>query len=148
MAPDDKDNGFSVYCDQTNDGGGWLVFQKRSSPFTTLFSKNWTEYEDGFSHSMNSFWLGNQYLSRLTKPPVQLRIELVDRDGCKGYAVYNNFSISGPEDNYRLSVGAYVEGTSVMQFMVTATKRLCRTACSLQLLIETMIEITWETVLP
>jgi len=110
VAPDDKDNGFSVYCHQTTDGGGWLVFQKRTSPFTTLFSKYWREYEEGFGHSINTFWLGNQYLSRLTKTPVQLRIELVDRDGYKGYAVYNNFSISGPEDNYRLNVGAYAGG--------------------------------------
>lgn len=111
MAPDDEDNWFSVFCDQTTDGGGWLVFQKRTSPFTTLFSKNWKEYEEGFNHSINSFWLGNQYLSRLTKTPLQPRIELEDRQGLKGYAVYDNFSISGPEDNYRLSVGAYVEGT-------------------------------------
>lgn len=29
----------------------------------------------------------------------------------QGYAVYGNFSISSPRDNYRLSVGRYVTGT-------------------------------------
>lgn len=111
MAPDDDDNGVVVWCDQTTDGGGWTVFQRRSHPFTTLFSKTWAEYETGFSHTVMSFWLGNKHLSRLTKTPVQLRIELRDSTGHQGYAVFKNFSISGPEDNYRLSVGEYFEGT-------------------------------------
>ena len=38
------------------------------------------------------------------KTPVQLHIELAHRDGYKGYDVYNNFSLLGTEDNYRLSV--------------------------------------------
>ncbi|XP_078347906.1 fibrinogen-like protein 1 [Oculina patagonica] len=116
VAPDDEDNGIVVWCDQTTDGGGWTVFQRRSSPFTTLFSKTWAEYEAGFSHSVNSIWLGNKHLSRLTKTPVQLRVELRDSTNHQGYAVYENFSISSPEDNYRLSVGVYSKGTIVDAF--------------------------------
>ena len=111
MAPDDHGHGLTVYCDQTTDGGGWMVFQRRVSPFVTHFSKNWAEYEAGFGNFYNSFWIGNQHLSRLTATPVQLRIELQEINGAHGYAVYENFSISGPADNYRLSAGTYIEGT-------------------------------------
>lgn len=87
------------------------MVQRRSSPFTTLFSKNWAEYEAGFGSSSGSyFWLGNELTRRLTTTPAQLRIELRESGGNKGYAVYENFSLSGRADNYRLSVGAYVAG--------------------------------------
>ncbi|KAJ7378337.1 hypothetical protein OS493_023587 [Desmophyllum pertusum] len=111
VAPDDHGYGLTVYCDQTTDGGGWMVFQRRVSPFATHFSKNWAEYEAGFGSFYDSFWIGNQHLSHLTATPVQLRIELQEINGAHGYAVYENFSISGPEDNYRLSAGTYIEGT-------------------------------------
>lgn len=111
VAPDDQAFGISVYCDQTTDGGGWLVVQRRNSPFGVLFSKNWSDYETGFGSLSGSFWIGNRYLSRLTTIPVQLRIELKASAGAQGYAVYENFSISGPRDNYRLSVGRNMTGT-------------------------------------
>ena len=110
IAPDDEGYAITVYCDQTTDGGGWTVLQRHTSPFTTLFSQNWTEYEAGFGNLSSSFWLGNSYLSRLTKTSVKLRIDLRESGGDQGYAVYDNFSISGPEDNYRLSIGQYVAG--------------------------------------
>ena len=111
IAPDDSGPDVTVYCDQTTDGGGWTVIQRRSSPFTNLFSKNWAEYEAGFGNVSSSFWLGNMILSHLTVTPVRLRIELKDSRGYnyqQGFAVYQNFSITGPEDNYRLSVGSYM----------------------------------------
>jgi len=109
IAPDDSGPDVTVYCDQTTDSGGWTVFQRRSSPFTTLFSKNWAEYEAGFGEVNSSFWLGNMILSRLTATPAKLRIELEESSSNQqGFAVYQNFSITGPEDNYRLSVGPYV----------------------------------------
>ena len=39
--------------------------------------------------------------------PVELRVDLVDKIRELGYAKYSYFSISGPEDLYRLSVNGY-----------------------------------------
>ena len=84
------------------------MFQGRSSPFTTSFTKNWAEYETGFGNLSGSyFWLGNELIRRLTTTPAQLRIKLRDKTN---YANYENFSLSCPADNYRPSVGAYASG--------------------------------------
>ena len=100
--------GIAVYCDQTTDGGGWTQIQKRSTPFKALLSKTWADYEQGFGIESGGehFWIGNKYLSLLTKSPVKLRIDVLPN----GYAVYDDFSISGPEDNYRLHIGPIVSG--------------------------------------
>ena len=104
----DVGQGIAVYCDQTTDGGGWTQIQKRSTPFKALLSKTWADYEQGFGIESGGehFWIGNKYLSLLTKSPVKLRIDVLPN----GYAVYDDFSISGPEDNYRLHIGPIVSG--------------------------------------
>ena len=52
--------------------------------------------------------LGNQIIFEITKDDnVELRVDLVDKTGESGYAKYSYFSISGPEDFYRLYVNGY-----------------------------------------
>ena len=42
----------------------------------------------------------------------ELRIDLINKAGTKGYARYSNFSIADSSDNYRLHVGAFLGGTA------------------------------------
>ena len=69
--------------------------------YITVFSLNitWADYEQGFRIESGGeyFWIRNKYLSLLTKSPVKLRVDILPN----GYTVYDDFSISGPEDNYR-----------------------------------------------
>ncbi|KAI0235902.1 Fibrinogen C domain-containing protein 1-B, partial [Lamellibrachia satsuma] len=75
-----------VYCDQTTDGGGWLVFQRRLDG-TVDFFRDWISYKEGFGNVFAEFWLAF--------------------NGSHAYAVYSNFGVSSESDNYRLSLGQY-----------------------------------------
>ena len=97
----------TVYCDQTSAGGGWLMFLRRMNNAEDFPNRVWQEYKEGFGDLTGSFWLGLEYLHEITKRPATLRITLEDWDGTKKYAQYADFSISGEDDGYRLSVGSY-----------------------------------------
>ena len=56
----------SVYCNMQEDGGGWMVFQKRFD-MSLSFHKTWQEYKDGFGNPLGEHWLGNKWLNLLTK---------------------------------------------------------------------------------
>lgn len=55
-----------VYCNMDEDGGGWIVFQRRFDD-SVSFSRNWIEYRDGFGDVSGQHWLGNRWLNLLTK---------------------------------------------------------------------------------
>ena len=98
----------SVYCDQTTDGGGWTVIQRRQSPYLVSFNRGWVEYQGGFDNVSSDFWLGNENLHLLSHPtPVKIRFELEASGGQQGYAEYENFTISGSSDNYRINLSGY-----------------------------------------
>ena len=53
----------NVVCDMDTDGGGWTVFQNRTS--STDFYKGWADYKQGFGSGSN-FWLGNDIINEMT----------------------------------------------------------------------------------
>lgn len=96
-----------VYCDQTTDGGGWTVFQRRTNftPYRENFTRPWNDYKVGFGNLKEEFWLGLDPLHALTSSAKQeLRIELADWEGYHRYAKYGYFRIDGPEKKYRLRI--------------------------------------------
>ena len=56
---------FDVFCDQTTDGGGWTVFQKRLNG-SVDFYRYWNDYKCGFGDLNSEFWLGLDKIHRLT----------------------------------------------------------------------------------
>ncbi|XP_020900723.1 fibrinogen-like protein A [Exaiptasia diaphana] len=103
----DNQGSFQVYCDMTTDGGGWTVFQRRKDG-SVDFYLNWQQYKTGFGNLNGEFWLGNDYIHRLTaRTASSLRVEIGDWDGSRKYAKYGTFSVGDESDKYRLSVGGY-----------------------------------------
>ncbi|XP_059162543.1 ficolin-2-like [Physella acuta] len=100
-------SGLQVMCDTVTDGGGWTIFQRRVSG-TVNFTRNWTEYKNGFGDfSSGNIWLGNEKLNNLTTANrTELRVDMVF-NGTSYFAKYSNFYISSEADGYRLHVGNY-----------------------------------------
>ncbi|KAM9332559.1 fibrinogen like 1B [Pholidichthys leucotaenia] len=100
---------FLVYCDM-EDGGGWTVFQKRRHGKVD-FNRDWVDYRDGFGDFKlwnDEFWLGNEHIySLLSEGKNLVKIDLMDWDGNRNHAFYENFRISDEADKYRLQYGIY-----------------------------------------
>ncbi|XP_021164931.2 fibrinogen like 1B [Fundulus heteroclitus] len=99
---------FLVYCDM-EDGGGWTVFQRRRHGKVD-FNRDWVDYRDGFGDFKlwnDEFWLGNERMYTLLSGKNLVKIDLMDWDGKKSYAYYENFRITDEADKYRLQYGQY-----------------------------------------
>ena len=102
-----------MYCDQTTDGGGWTVFQKRLDGSVDFFG-GWGYYERGFGNLNGEFWLGMDKIHRLTKEPSRLRVDLEDFDSQTAYAQYNLFGVAKEHAKYRMNrLRAYTGKASV-----------------------------------
>ena len=101
---------FQVFCDQTTDGGGWTVFQRRTDG-SINFYRNWHEYKVGFGDLRKEFWFGNDNLHKLVDQAhlkgSELRIDLKNFDGKWAYAKYGYFKIGDEYSKYQLHVGSY-----------------------------------------
>ena len=98
---------FDVFCDQTTDGGGWTVFQKRLDG-SVDFYRGWADYQNGFGNLNGEFWLGLDKIHRLTNSDTfKLRVDLEDWEGETRFAEYDMFAIGDEASKYRLSLGSY-----------------------------------------
>ena len=103
----DNQTSFQVYCDMDTDGGGWTMFQRRMDGFVN-FNQTWNVCENGFGNLTGEYWLGLSYIHRLTASASQeLRVDLEDFENNTAYALYENFTVAGAADQYRLQVSGY-----------------------------------------
>ncbi|XP_035522759.1 fibrinogen-like protein 1 [Morone saxatilis] len=109
IRPKSHQEPFLVYCDM-EDGGGWTVFQKRRHGKVD-FNRDWVDYRDGFGDFKlwnDEFWLGNEYIySLLSEGNNLVKIDLMDWDGQRNYAFYENFRVTNEADKYRLQYELY-----------------------------------------
>ncbi|XP_067241654.1 angiopoietin-2a isoform X4 [Chanodichthys erythropterus] len=104
--PDTKQQ-FKVYCDMETDGGGWTVIQKRFNGLVD-FHQTWKNYTMGFGDILGEHWLGNEIISKLTQEKQHvLRIDLTDWEGNTAFSKYEQFSLDGEKQNYRIHLSSY-----------------------------------------
>ena len=93
-------------CDMETDKGGWIVIQSRVPNGTVNFYRGWKDYEEGFGDLDSEFWYGLRNIHCLTtRESVELRIDLQDEQENKLTWVYQQFSVDGPDQKYRLHIG-------------------------------------------
>ncbi|PIK36827.1 putative ficolin-2-like [Apostichopus japonicus] len=110
--PDGWPSGVRVYCEMESNGGGWTVFQRRSSA-SVDFYRGWSDYKNGFGNKNHDHWLGNKYIHSLTNQKTyQLRIDLRDSGSSSYYAIYSTFTINNEADKYRLSIESSSSGNA------------------------------------
>ncbi|KAM4020405.1 ficolin-2-like [Anomaloglossus baeobatrachus] len=109
--PDGK-TPLTVLCDMHTDGGGWIVFQRRSDGSVDFF-RDWNSYKIGFGNRMNEFWLGNENLHRITSSGSwTLRIDFQDDEYNNYFAKYESFTVFGESQKYKLLLGVFTSGNA------------------------------------
>jgi ficolin len=102
--PKTLQNPIKVYCDQSTDGGGWLVIQRRKDG-SVDFYRTWADYKIGFGDIENEFWIGNDNIHALTSAGLnELRIDMEDFEGNKRFAKYSYFKVKSENEQYSLEV--------------------------------------------
>ncbi|XP_018085084.1 tenascin isoform X4 [Xenopus laevis] len=102
----DQSQPMEVYCDMSVDGGGWIVFLRRTDG-SEDFYRNWKTYAAGFGNSNNEFFMGLENLHKLTSQgQYELRVDLRDNDET-AYAIYDKFAVGDAKSRYRLRVDGY-----------------------------------------
>ncbi|XP_063792983.1 tenascin isoform X1 [Pseudophryne corroboree] len=105
-AKGDKTRPTEVYCDMTEDGGGWIVFLRRIDG-SEDFNRNWRTYSNGFGDPNKEFFLGLDNLNKITSQgQYELRVDLRDGDET-AFAVYDTFSVGDSKSRFKLRVGGY-----------------------------------------
>ncbi|XP_046885602.1 angiopoietin-2a [Hypomesus transpacificus] len=100
-----------AFCDMETEGGGWTVLQRRFDGRVD-FHRTWKEYKMGFGERSEEYWLGNEFVSKLTNhQQYTLRIQLKDWEENSAFSQYDQFSLGSETQNYRIHLKGY-EGTA------------------------------------
>ena len=99
----------NAYCDQSTDGGGWTVIQRRMDGSINFF-RRWKAYKEGFGQLQREHWLGNENIYLLTAqaiiPGSEAMIQMKLRD--YGERMYSNrygfIQVDSEDNNYMLHV--------------------------------------------
>ncbi len=95
-----------------NDGGGWIVIQRRRDG-TVDFYRDWETYKAGFGNLSEEFWIGNENLRKLSESRGwwTLRINLLDWENNMAWVEYGEFGLYN--SSYWLHIEVYNDTSSL-----------------------------------
>ncbi|XP_067393767.1 fibrinogen-like protein 1-like protein [Emydura macquarii macquarii] len=97
-----------VWCDMDTEGKGWTVVQRNSYSTEITWSESWSTYKYGFGNVLQDYWLGNEYLSLLTRQSTyKVRFVVEDKNNNTRYAEFDIFSVEDEPSGYPLRLGRY-----------------------------------------
>ena len=106
---------FEVFCDMTQDGGGWTTIQRRIDG-SVDFAKDWVDYKNGFGDPAGEYWLGLDRIHAISKyfgNHLLLRIKATAFNGDSTTLITEGFSVDNEANRYKLTCGKVVEGDQV-----------------------------------
>ena len=91
-------------CNMEIEGGGWLVFFRRTNESLTDFNRKWSFYKSGFGDIHNEFWLGNEFIHEMSSSKEhQVLVWSLKTDGVtKIFSMHDSFKIGNETDLYRI----------------------------------------------
>ena len=86
--------------------GGWIVIQRRNASLGVVnFTRNWEDYENGFGDVSGEFWIGLKNIYEFTnQQDVEFQMSVWNDSRTSITWSYQTFRVSGPENNYQLTV--------------------------------------------
>ncbi|KAM8718086.1 hypothetical protein ACLKA7_004744 [Drosophila subpalustris] len=103
---------FKVACDAETRDGGWTIILRRLDG-SVNFTRNWTEYKNGFGNLDGEFFLGLDKIHAMTAERRQeLLILLEDFEGDQRYETYDEFAIGNEDQQYKLNTLGKANGTA------------------------------------
>ncbi|XP_053903618.1 fibrinogen-like protein 1-like protein [Malaclemys terrapin pileata] len=97
-----------VWCDMDTEGKGWTVVQRNSYNTEITWKESWSTYKYGFGNVQQDYWLGNEYLSLLTRQNIyKVRFVVEDKFNNTRYAEFDIFSVEDEPSGYPLRLGRY-----------------------------------------
>uniref|UniRef100_A0A182JT07 Fibrinogen C-terminal domain-containing protein n=1 Tax=Anopheles christyi TaxID=43041 RepID=A0A182JT07_9DIPT len=100
---DGNDVPTQYFCQTEVLGGGWTVIQRRTNGRTN-FTRSFNEYQNGFGHPEQEFWIGLTRLNRITSLAQYELLILMDAfDGTTASVRYTSFKVGPASDGFRLT---------------------------------------------
>ncbi|XP_073478634.1 angiopoietin-related protein 6 isoform X1 [Aquarana catesbeiana] len=107
LKPRNSNQIMQAWCEQSNNGGGWTVIQKRQDGSINFFT-TWQNYKNGFGNLDSEYWLGLENIFWLAnQDSYKLLILMEDWQGRQASAEYDHFRLEPESDFYRLRLGQY-----------------------------------------
>uniref|UniRef100_A0A182MDI7 Fibrinogen C-terminal domain-containing protein n=1 Tax=Anopheles culicifacies TaxID=139723 RepID=A0A182MDI7_9DIPT len=91
---------FNVYCNQSFEGGGWMVIYNRIDGRNGIFNQTWESYKHGFGEPNGEHFIGLDRLHAITYGSSYEIAFLLTVDGEEQFGIYDHFEVDNEWENY------------------------------------------------